>query len=217
MVSLSWAAMMPVQVLQADRDASDGWKTVCLHFNKMQAPVICRVVSSTELLISPVSFHGYIRGGPLSKWLDESGATQVLGSARKRNLAMTLCPSSPCHWIPSERMAYGARKRKHEETATATGLGAASTTDGSSGVEIMATPAWLLVYTLLVNCETPRQRPEEGRKRRVRAFHVLTELLALACEAAADNKSQTEINTEHAVFSCTRIGHLQFDYKWRQA
>ena len=41
-------------------------------------------------------------------------------------------------------------------TDTATGLRAASSTDtkSSTAVEILATPAWLVVYTLLVNLDT---------------------------------------------------------------
>ena len=191
---------------------------MCLHFNKIKKPVICHVVSSTELWISPVSFHEYIRGGALSKWLDVNNDTSVCGSARVQNLAGTLCPSLQCQWLPSERMAFAVRKRKHNDITSATGLGAASATNtkSSTAVEILATPAWLVVYTLLVNCDTTRQRPERCKKRRVRAFHVLTELVELACEVGVKNTSQAEIETGHTTLSCTSLGHLQFDQKWCQ-
>ena len=88
------------------------------------------------------------------------------------------------------------------DITSATGLGAASSNSSSNnrGFEILATPAWLVVYILLANCAILRPHPEADKKRRLRAFHTLTELAALACKAAAKPNLRTEIKTPNTTF-----------------
>ena len=169
-----------------ERDTADGWKTVCIRNEKFDVAVIGRM-SNNEFLISPVSFHRYIRQGPLGKWLDTSGCTRVNGAHRVQQLARILCPSLPCKWIPSERMTQGIRKRKHAKT---------STTSCGEGFEMLATPAWLVVYILLTNCTSNRVNMNGTKDQRRRAFHVLTVITKLAgsCTATGLGAVRTFLN-----------------------
>ena len=185
-----------------ERDTADGWKTVCIRNEKFDVAVIGRM-SNNEFLISPVSFHRYIRKGAIGKWLDTSGCTRVNGAHRVQQLARILCPSLPCEWIPSERMSQQTRKRKPAET---------STTSGSEGYEVMVTPAWLLVYILLPNSSSHRAHMDKTKDTRRRAFHVLTLITKLACQAG-----QRKIRTKHTTFSVSEDGHMEFDGSWQAA
>ena len=181
---------------------ADGWKTVCIRTEKFLDAVIGRI-KDNEFRISPVPFHRYIRHTRLSKWLDMSGATRTKGVDRVGKLAKILCQSLPCEWTPSERMSQQTRKRKPAET---------STTSGSEGYEMMVTPAWLLVYILLPNSSSHRNHMDKTKDTRRRAFHVLTLITKLACEAG-----QRKIRTKHTTFFVSEDGHMEFDGSWQAA
>eukprot|EP00973_Karenia_brevis_P043090 5966159-Karenia_brevis.AAC.1 len=161
-----------------------------------------------------------MRRTPLAKWLHRKDTD---GFARVQRLARILCPSGGCGWIPSETMITPrTRKRKPQDITAATELGAGNANNkGSSksleGVEILTTPAWLVGYPLLANCDASSPKDELYKTLRFRAFHVLTGLADLACAATAGNKSQTEINTAQTNSIGTKLGNVQFGSNWQQA
>ena len=69
--------------------------------------------------------------------------------------------------------------------------------------------------TKLVNTDCPKTYLDEARQRRVHAFHALTELVSLACNATVMKaKEPAKINTQYTAISITNSGHLQFDGYW---
>ena len=179
------------------------WKTLCLHVGKSGLIVICNIESSTTVLISSARFHDYIRRDfslkreTLSKWLHHAN-----GAERIRQMAIKLCPSLECHYLPTEKM----QKANSNVTSTT------STTSACS--EILVTPAWLLVYTLLLNCnhkKSPNQSDQDEKRQKKCAFNVLNTLVTNACEAKIGQSSQTtiQIQTVHITMSCTSHGWLE--------
>ena len=66
---------------------------------------------------------------------------------------------------------------------------------------------------LLANCTMTRNNMKFNKEGRRRAFHVLTVITKLACEAG----SNTRIDTRHTSFFVSNDGQLQFDDAWRAA
>ena len=194
--------------LQADEETQSkpepdvlcNWKTLCLHVDESELIVICQIKSSTTVLISAVSFHNYIRraskkGTVLSKWLlHDNGHTRI------HHMAIKLCPSLACLWAPNEKM----------QTANSN---ANSTTSATSAcTEVLVTPAWLLVYTLLVNCNhkrSPNQSGPDEMRQKQHSFHVLNTLVTNACEATIGQFSHMDIKTAHITLHCTSHGQIQ--------
>ena len=123
-----------------------GWKTVVVQDGKFHAPVMGKVLGA----ISPVSFHKYVRKGPFARWLDHSGARSTRGDLKVTRLAKLLGVKPLCTWVPSESMQMptghgGKRKEQHGVTE-------------QHGFEVLASPVWLIMYTLLVNCCNLRKK-----------------------------------------------------------
>ena len=162
------------------------WKTVCIHDANFHAPVIRKNMSRVQRCwVSPVSFHRYVRSQPLARWLDERGLHKAKGAAKIHALARNLCPGIDCHWIPSDKMPKSNLKRKRLGVSTCE----------SEGYKMLATPAWIVVYLLQLNC--CGLRTKKANALRHRAFTMLALFGRLACQSLLDSESPTQVLTKY--------------------
>ena len=191
--------------LSCEKGRISGWKTVVVQDGKFHAAVIGKVFGDSACAISPASFHKYVRKGPFARWLDHSGARSTRGDLKMNKMAKLLNVSPLCTLVPSERMVMPTSfKRKRTQQHGVHG--------SSHGFEALASPVWLIVYTLLANCCNLRKKAAAAVALRKRAFQILDMLVHLSCQASG----ATTLRTRHVTFSVSEDGHLQGDDQWKQ-
>ena len=177
----------------SDAQVASGWKTVVVQEGQFRAAVIVKVLGVDKCILSPVSFHRYVRRNLFSRWLDESGARATRGGLKVTKLARLLGLKPLCTCVPSERMVSSGQPE-------------------GRGFEALASPEWLLTYVLLVNCCNLRKKPEQSAGLRKRAVELLDVLVRLSCRGAGTSVLTTKIGC----LEISEEGSLKGNEDWEQ-
>ena len=127
-------------------------------------------------------------------------------------MARLLKVSHLCTWVASERIGIKRKRTQQHGAQEQHGSSLLLPTSGQHGFEALVSPAWLIVYTLLVRCGTLRKKAAAADALRKHAFQILDLLVRLSCQASG----ATTFRTGGVTFSVSEDGRLRGDDQWEQ-